>query len=359
MRPYYLIREIMFKFDAEKVHNFILGIGSLLGKTWLTKRILRKFFVYKNKMLNIEVLGIKFENPIGLAAGFDKNAVLTDVLPNVGFGFTEVGSITAEKCEGNKKPRLFRLTEDKALLVRLGLPSEGAVKIANKLKDKKFNFPVGINIAKTNDVNIIGEKAINDYVRSIRLFKDIGDYITINLSCPNIPDKDAFSNPILLAKLLKEVKKVVDKPILLKIALDLNSKNYDGIIRVAKKYAFVKGFVISNLSTKRDKLRTDKNILNEIGNGGGISGKPAKDKSNELIKYFYKKTKGKYIIIGCGGVFNAEDAYEKIKLGASLVQLITGMIYEGPGLIKEINKGLVELMKRDSYKNIKEAVGVG
>ena len=219
MRPYYLIREIMFKFDAEKVHNFILGIASLLGKTWLTKRILRKFFVYKNKMLNIEVLGIKFENPIGLAAGFDKNAVLTDVLPNVGFGFTEVGSITAEKCEGNKKPRLFRLTEDKALLVRLGLPSEGAVKIANKLKDKKFNFPVGINIAKTNDVNIIGEKAINDYVRSIRLFKDIGDYITINLSCPNIPDKDAFSNPILLAKLLKEVKKVVDKPILLKIAL--------------------------------------------------------------------------------------------------------------------------------------------
>ncbi len=360
MKPYHLIRKLLFRLDPERVHNFVLRVGFVFGKIWIIKKILSFFYVYNNEKLNTEVLGIKFKNPVGLAAGFDKNAVLTDVLSSVGFGFMEIGSITGEPCKGNPKPRLFRLIKDKSLLVRYGLPSEGAEKISKKIRSKKFDFPVGVSIAKTNDVRIKGEDAIKDYVKSFKLLHKLGDYTTINLSCPNTPDRYSFSNPSLLNKLLGQIGKCeIVNPVFIKIKPDMSLGEADKMMNVVSKHRFVKGFVISNLSVKRDNLRTDEEEMSKFGTGGGISGKPAENKSNRLIKYFYHKTRGNYFIIGCGGIFSAEDAYKKIKLGASLLQLITGMIYEGPGLIKEINKGLVELMEKDGYNKIEDAIGTG
>ena len=348
------IRPILFKGDPEKVHNATLLIGRFLGFSRLS-RLLRKSFVFKDKILKNKVMGIKFENPIGLAAGFDKNAYLGDFMPDLGFGFIEVGSITANQCEGNPKPRLHRLVKDEGIIVNYGLANQGAVKIYERLKGKKFRIPIGVSIAKTNDPSIKEENSVNDYFRSFEIMKEIGDYLTINISCPNVGDGRSFEDNVLLEKLLERINKIRnDKKILLKISPDINEKNLNGIIKLAEKYK-INGFVVSNLTKKREGLSSDL----KLKYSGGVSGKHTREKSNKLIKYIFKKTKGKFIIVGCGGVFNGDDAYDKIKNGASLIQLITGMIFEGPGVVSKINKNLAELLKKDGYKNIKEAIGVG
>ena len=325
------IRPILFRMDPERVHNAALFFGSLLGRIWIKRKVLELIYLYKDERLNLEVKGIKFDNPVGLAAGFDKNGVLTEIIPSFGFGFEEIGSITAEQCEGNKKPRVFRIPEEKGLIVNYGLPSDGAESVLRRLRKKKFKIPIGINIAKTNDSRIKGESSVEDYFKSYKLLKDIGDYITINISCPNVGDGRSFEDPKLLEKLLKKIGKT-DKIIFLKISLF---------------YAFIKislfKFVISNL------IKNAK---------GALSGLPVKEKADELIKYVYRKTKGRFVIIGVGGIFSAEDAYTKIRNGASLVQLVTGMIYEGPGIAKNINKGLIILLKKDGFREIKEVIGV-
>jgi dihydroorotate dehydrogenase len=329
----------------------------VLGKYEFTQKLTTLTFDYKNPVLDQKISGIKFENPVGLAAGFDKNAWLIDILPFVGFGFMEVGSITGEKCRGNEKPRLWRLINSKALMVNYGLTNNGAEKISRRLKDKKFHFPVGIKIAKTNNKATVQlKKGIADYVKTAETFKNIGDYMTINLSCPNSFGGQDFQKKSRLEKLLTEIKKLkLKKPIFLKIAPDLSEKQLDEIINLTKKYKLT-GFICSNLTKNRNNPKiTDENLPEQ----GSISGKPAEELANQQIEYIYKQTKGKFIIIGCGGIFSAKDAYKKIKLGASLVQLITGMIFEGPQLISEINQGLVKLLEQDGYKNISEAIGSG
>ena len=260
----------------------------------------------------------------------------------------EIGSVTAKECLGNPKPRLFRVPEHDGIIVNYGLCNDGAEVIFNRLKDKKFRFPIGISIAKTNDASIKGDASVEEYFKAYEIMKDIGDYITINISCPNVGDGRSFEDTKLLEKLLKRIGKK-HKPLFLKISPDISKRNLDKIIELNGKYN-LDGFVVSNL-TKDKKL-----IKKEIN--GGLSGRLTKKKADELIKYVYRKTKGKKIIIGVGGIFNAEDAYKKIRNGASLVQLITGMIYKGPGVIKEINKGLVKLLERDGFNSIKDAVGV-
>ena len=311
-------------------------------------------------MLEQEILGINFVNPIGLSAGFDKDGYLIDIIPNVNFGFEEVGSVTGEKCDGNPKPRLWRLKKSKALVVYYGLKSEGCEAVAKRLKEKlkikQFKIPIGISIAKTNSKLTTSTKVgIKDYVKAYKEFAEIGDYTTINLSCPNAYGGQPFHEAKNLNLLLAEIKKIPSKkPIFLKIAPDLSEKQLNDIINLAEKYK-LSGFICTNLTKNRKNLKLiDKNIP-EIG---GISGKAVEDLSNKNISYIYKKTKGKFVIIGVGGVFSAEDAYKKIKLGASLIQLITGMIFEGPQTISEINQGLTKLLKREGYKNISEAVGV-
>ena len=353
------IRPLLFKFDSESIHDFVTNFGNKLSNHGLAKNLIKKFYCYESEKLNLKLFNMNFKNPIGLAAGFDKNALLTDLIPYFGFGFMEVGSITAKYCPGNLKPRLVRLPKDNALIVNYGLYNYGAKKIYNHLRNKEFLIPTGISIAKTNLPGIFDNKAIDDYCESFRLFKNSGNYITLNISCPNAEAGTTFCQDTdALEKLLKKIRRIKpSKPIFLKISPDVNTEQLNKIIKLSKKYG-IKSLIISNLSKDRNKLKlkTDKKILSEYGEGG-ISGLPIKEISNNLIKKTYDLSKEKICIIGCGGIFNANDAYEKLKIGSSLLQLITGMIYKGPSVIKEINQGLVKLIEKDKFKNIKEVIG--
>lgn len=346
----WLLKPLFFKFDPEKIHNFVSSFGLFLGKYRITKKIVSLFFNYENPILEQNILGINFKNPVGLSAGFDKNAELTDILPAVGFGFMEVGSITAKPYGGNAKPRLYRLPEARGLRVNYGLKNLGAEILHQQLQNESFSLPVGINIAKTNSPETSDvQKGIKDYFFTYKTFQDVGDYFTINISCPNTcEEKPVFAEPKNLDLLLNKIfsiKKV--KPVFIKLSPDLLETQLNGILEVCKKHP-VDGFVCTNL--------TKVNLLNHPGKGG-FSGKIVGELSTQMIKKVYKFYSGEKIIIGSGGVFNALDAYIKIKAGASLIELITGMIFEGPQVISEINLGLVKLLKADGYKNISEAIG--
>ena len=351
-----LLQPIFFQIDPETIHDAMISFGQFLGNYSFLRKFTSLLFFYQNKKLEQKILGIKFKNPIGLGAGFDKNAQLTNILPYVGFGFAEMGSITGEPCEGNPKPRLWRLKKSKSLLVYYGLKNDGSVFLSKKLKSKKVLIPVGTNIAKTNNKKTVETNAgIADYVKAFKNFSNIGDYFTINISCPNAYGGQPFTDSVRLEKLLLRIDKIpTKKPVFLKLSPDLTNHQVDKIIAVVKHHR-VNGFICTNLT----KVRKSKKIFDRIiHNDAGISGKVVEDLSNNQIAYVYKKTKGKYVIVGLGGVFDAEDAYKKIKAGASLVQLITGMIYEGPQVISEINQGLVKLLVKDGFSNISEVIGV-
>ncbi|KKQ48026.1 MAG: Dihydroorotate dehydrogenase 2 [Candidatus Yanofskybacteria bacterium GW2011_GWC2_37_9] len=351
----WILKPILFRFDPENVHNKISSIGNFLGKYSITKKIVSIFWNYSNEALEQNILGINFKNPVGLSAGFDKNAELTEIIPSIGFGFMEVGSITGDVCAGNPKPRLWRLKKSKSLAVYYGLMNDGCEAIAKKLKGKKFTIPIGISIAKTNCKETVDtEKAIENYFKAYKAFTNIGDYCVINISCPNAFGGQPFTDSAKLDALLQKITSIPkNKPIFLKLSPDLSKKEIDEIIAIATRWK-IDGFICTNLTKNRD----NKNIIDEnVSKLGGFSGKVLNNLSDELLRYVYKKTNGKFIIIGSGGIFTAEDAYRKIKAGASLVQLITGMVFEGPQLISDINKGLVKLLKADGYKNISEAVG--
>ncbi len=349
-----LLKPIFFKFDPEDMHNFFNSAGKFLGRHSLTRKITRGLFHYADPSLEQTILGIHFKNPVGLSAGFDKNAELTDILPDVGFGFLEVGSITGEPCTGNPRPRLWRLPKSQALVVNYGLKNDGCDIIARRLHGKKFEVPIGISIAKTNNPFFCTtELGVADYIKAYKAFVNIGDYDTINISCPNVHGGQPFTHPQSLDILLSELQKVrCKKPMFLKVPADSSDDDLDGILEVAQKYT-IHGFVCTNLAKSRDGIK-DKFIPEK----GGLSGKLVDTKSDHIIEYIYKKTRGECVIMGVGGIFSAADAYKKIRLGASVVQLITGMIYEGPQLIGEINQELVELLQKDGFKNISEAVGV-
>ncbi len=349
-----VLKNIFFRIDPEKIHDTMISFGEFLGSYSTTRGIISLLFSYSNKKLEQNMLGITFSNPIGLAAGFDKDAQLTSIIPEIGFGFAEVGSITGESCEGNPKPRLWRLKKSKSLVVYYGLKNKGSEIIAKNLGGKTFKIPIGTSIAKTNNKKTTELNAgIADYVKAYAQFTNIGSYFTINISCPNAFGGQPFTKPLHLNLLLGKISRIrTKKPIFLKLSPDLKNKEIDRIIKVAEKHN-VNGFICTNLTKKRSNTIIDKAVPEK----GGISGKIINESSNDLISYVYQKTKGKLIIIGCGGVFSAEDAYKKIKSGASLIQLITGMIFEGPQLISEINQGLVKLLEKDGFKNISEARG--
>jgi dihydroorotate dehydrogenase len=350
-----LVKPVFFKIPPETVHDRMINLGKKLGNNAITRSLTSNLFNYKNPKLEQKILGIHFKNPIGLSAGFDKDAQLTDILPSVGFGFEEIGSITGEQCHGNPKPRLWRLINSKSLVVYYGLKNQGCKKIAKRIKNKFFKIPILTSIAKTNSKSTVSTKdGINDYFKAYKEFTDIGDISVINISCPNTFGGEPFHDSKKLGQLLKKLSEVNStKPIFIKISPELSETELDKIIQVSRKYK-VAGFICTNLSKNRQNLKLKDNITHTKG---GISGKPIEHQSNKIISYIYKKTKGEFIIIGVGGVDSAESAYKKICLGASLIQLITGMIYEGPQLISEINQGLVKLLEKDNLKNISEAIG--
>ena len=330
-------------------------VGEFLGRHAITRSITSLLFSFTHPMLEQNLLGIHFPNPVGLAAGFDKDALLTDILPCVGFGFVEVGSITGESCQGNPKPRLWRLIKSRALVVYYGLKNEGCEKIAGRLRQKDFKIPIGTSIAKTNSpATVETEAGINDYVKAFHYFVDIGRYFTINISCPNAFGGEPFTDPGRLDRLLFSIDSIpTAKPIFLKLSPDLSEEQVEAILHICERHR-VHGFICSNVTKRRDASRISDEV---VPAKGGISGKVVEDLSTAQIRFIYRRIGGKYVIIGCGGIFSAEDAYMKIKAGASLVQLITGMIFEGPQLISEINRGLVQLLKRDGFQSIREAQG--
>jgi dihydroorotate dehydrogenase len=354
-----VLKPILFSFDPERIHDLFIVVGRVIGSNPITRALNALSFGYSNKKLEQKILGIKFRNPVGLAAGFDKDAKIIKSMRSTGFGYTEIGSITGEPCDGNPKPRLWRLEKSKGLIVYYGLKNEGAEKIAKKLKNQKFDIPVGISIAKTNcKATVDTEAGIKDYAKAFKELQNYGDYFTINISCPNAHGGLPFTDKEKLEKLLKELDKIpTDKPVFLKLAPDLSHKEIDEIIEVSGNHK-IKGFVCTNLTKDRENEYIKQHLKDaDPVSHGGISGKPIRDLSTKIIKYIYKKTNGKYVIIGCGGIFNAKDAYEKIKAGASLLQMITGMIFQGPQTVSNINLGLTKLLEKDGFKNISEAVG--
>lgn len=348
----WFLKPVFFLQSPELVHNRMVKFGGWLGGHAFAKTAVRLAFDFSHPALEQEVSGIKFKNPIGLSAGFDKDVFLTGILPDVGFGFEEAGSVTARPYSGNEGRWLYRLPKEQSLRVNYGLKNVGADIIHSRIAGKKFSFPLGISIAKTNSRETSDTDAgIADYFYSYKLFQDAGDYITVNISCPNTCEESPiFAEPQNLEMLLQKLFFIPKaKPVFIKLSPDLEENRLNKILELGNKYP-VDGFVCTNL--------TKNNKFGHKGQGG-FSGKAVENLSNTMISKVYKYYQGKKIIIGCGGVFGAEDAYKKIRLGASLVQLITGMIYRGPQLIGEINQGLVKLLERDGYKNIGEAVGKG
>ncbi|MEK7650385.1 MAG: quinone-dependent dihydroorotate dehydrogenase [Patescibacteria group bacterium] len=350
------LKPIFFLSDPETVHDKMTHFGSFLGSHSLTKKLTKSLLHYAHPSLEQGILGLKFANPLGLAAGFDKNAELTDIIPAVGFGFEEIGSVTGQVCAGNPKPRLWRLPESQGLVVYYGLKNDGCEAVANKLSQKKFENILGTSVAMTNcSDNLDIKNAVIDYAKAFRAFADIGDYTTINISCPNATGGQPFIIPHRLDYLLDILDTIAtSKPIFIKLSPDLSQEQLDNILEIASKHR-VHGIICSNLTKKRDNPKIfDKNIPAT----GGISGKPVQELADKMLAYIYRQTGKRFVLIGCGGVSDAGDAYRKIRLGASLVQMITGMIFEGPQVIGEINRGLVALLQRDGFQNISEAVGV-
>lgn len=353
----HLAKPLFFRLDPETVHDRVIKLGGKIGGSAFSRALAKRCFSYEHPALEQSFFGIHFKNPIGLAAGFDKNAELTDVLPAVGFGFEEVGSITGEYCEGNAKPRLWRMPKSNALVVHYGLKNDGCEAISERLQGRAFRIPIGTSIAKTNSPDTVDvEAGVRDYKKAFQAFVGIGDYFTVNISCPNAFGGEPFSDPRKLDALLTALDTVpTAKPIFLKLAVDISNEELDELVRIVDRHR-VQGFVMANLTKNRLNPKIKETELQRVGKGG-ISGKPVESLSNRLISHLYRSVGKRYLIIGVGGIFSAEDAYEKIQRGASLVQLATGMIFEGPQVIGEINRGLVRLMKKDGYHHISQAIG--
>lgn len=336
-----ILRPLLFIFPPETAHHIAFTLLPYLLKTPFCKKIIRLHYEINNEKLKRELLGLTFKNPVGLGAGFDKNALLVDELSEFGFGFLEIGTVTPLPQSGNPKPRLFRLIRDKALINRMGFNNDGAVVIAERLRKRKSNIIIGANIGKNKTTP--NENAKTDYGKCFSTLFDLVDYFVVNVSSPNTPGLRELQEKNKLTEILSHIQelnqaKIKSKPILLKIAPDLSNAQLDDLINVAKQTA-INGIVATNTTILRSGLKEPLKNIEEIGEGG-LSGKPVKKRSTEVIKYLSLNKKNNFIVIGVGGIFSPEDAVEKISAGANLVQLYTGFIYEGPDLIKRICKKL-------------------
>lgn len=333
-----LLKPFLFKKDPEKAHHFAFrNIKSLMKVPGAMSTTRKKFFV-KNEAFNL--WGLDFPSRVGLAAGFDKDAKLFDELSAFGFGFIEIGTVTPQPQKGNEKPRLFRLPEDHALINRMGFNNEGVDAAVERLKKKKTNIIIGGNIGKNKATP--NEKAVDDYIYCFEKLFPYVDYFVVNVSSPNTPglrelqDKEPLTN--LLNTLQEMNHKKRPKPLLLKIAPDLTQEQIDDIISIVQT-TNIDGLIVSNTTIDRKGLKTNAKEVEDIG-AGGLSGKPLRDKSTQMIQYIHDKSGGKIKMIGVGGIHSGKSAVEKLKAGASLVQIYTGFVYEGPSLVKNINRAI-------------------
>jgi dihydroorotate dehydrogenase len=338
-----LISPILFLFDAERIHYFVCEVLHIAFKIPGVPSLLRAMYTYEHPDLVQEVSGLRFRNPVGLAAGFDKNAEMVDQLEALGFGFIEIGTVTPRPQPGNDKPRLFRLKQDKGLINRMGFNNKGSRVAAEKLRQRKSTILVGGNIGKNKDTP--NDQALNDYLTCFRDLFDVVDYFVVNVSSPNTPGLRDLQEKEPLMELLKELQtrnneKQKPKPIFLKIAPDLTISQLDDIIEIVQ-HTGIAGVIATNTTISRDGLKTPIQEIEKIG-AGGLSGQPLTRRATEVIRYLCEKSGNTFPVIGVGGIGSPEDAVEKRDAGASLVQLYTGFIYEGPGLASRICKAFVK-----------------
>jgi len=336
------IRPVFFKFSPETIHHWVVGGLRFIFKIPFKASAVRKFTAIDDPRLERELFGLKFKNPVGIAAGLDKQAEMYNELANLGFGFVEVGTITPKGQPGNPQPRLFRLPKDKALINRMGFNNSGVDAAIENLKKRKTNIIVGGNIGKNTATP--NDKAIDDYLYLFEKLFDYVDYFVVNVSCPNITDLHELQDQESLTHILMEIQMLnlqrpKPKPVLLKVSPDLNEKQLDEVIEIVANTK-IDGVVATNTTITRNGLQTDKKKIEEIANGG-MSGQPIKNRATEVIRYLAEKSNKAFPIIGVGGIFTPEDAIEKLNAGADLVQVYTGFIYEGPMIAKRINKALL------------------
>jgi len=342
-----IIRPLMFKLNPETIHNIIFALLRIAAKIPGVPAYLKKKYHTTDSKTSKTVFGVTFPNPIGLAAGLDKDGDAFDMLGYLGFGFVEIGTVTPKPQSGNPKPRLFRLPKDNALINRMGFNNRGVDAMARKLRRKKSKVIIGGNIGKNKITS--NEEAYRDYERCFDKLYRFVDYFVVNVSSPNTPNLRELQDKEPLTFLLKHLQdlneeKQPSKPILLKIAPDLTNEQLDDVIDIVR-HTGIAGIVATNTTIAREGLSYPESHIEKIGNGG-LSGKPLKNRSTEVIRYIVQKSNGMIPVIGVGGIMTAEDAIEKIEAGASLVQIYTGFIYKGPELIRQINEAIAQRKER-------------
>lgn len=340
---YKAIRPLLFCLSPERIHGIVVVLLRIISYIPLSDKLIRLFFDYKNPKLEREVFGIKFKNPVGLAAGFDKNGDSYNNLANFGFSFIEIGSLTPRAQGGNPKPRCFRLPEDKAIINRMGINNNGVKYAVEYIKAHKPNCIIGGNLSKNSDVS--NEDAPKDYEKSFAMLYDFVDYFVLNVSCPNVKNLDKLQDINSLSEIIDRLltlRRYFDdyRPILLKVSPDIPVKQLDDIIELIL-VSGLDGVIATNTTRSREGLKSSAENINAIGEGG-LSGAPLFERSLEFVKYISQKTNGQLPIIAVGGIMTPENAKQMLDAGASLIQIYSGFIYNGPGFIKQINKYLAK-----------------
>ena len=358
---YPLLRKYLFRLDPEEIHEKTIHALKLAEESGVGKRMLKMLYGVSDERLKTELWGLTFPNPVGLAAGFDKNAEVYHALAAIGFGFVEIGTVTPQGQPGNPKPRLFRLAEHQAVINRMGFNNHGAYLAGKNLIDYAYSeAPIGINIGKNKTTP--NEEAASDYSKCLDMLYAYGHYFVINISSPNTPNLRDLQETQSMRNLVRAIREKATeleargarkKPILLKVAPDMSDEHMRDVVQAAVEEG-ISGIIATNTTLSREAVQNHPNA----DEAGGLSGRPLTERSTQWVKEIYQEVGDKVPVIGVGGIFTGEDAYQKIRAGASLVQVYTGMIYQGPGIAKQINKKLLELMSKDGFTHISQAVGV-
>jgi dihydroorotate dehydrogenase len=357
-----VVRPVLFNYDSEDIHNATLSNLGRMSQSRLGLDLIESF--YGMAELPVQVFGLNFPNPVGIAAGMDKQGVAVPAWAAFGFGFSELGGVTWHPQPGNEQPRMFRAIPDEALINRMGFNNGGAEALAERLSFWKQSslwprHPVGINLGKSKITPI--ERAAEDYAQSFRKLRALADFFVVNVSSPNTPNLRQLQDRAALDEILRALQEINGsgtgaKPILVKVAPDLSFEALDEIVEVALSRGLA-GIVATNTTVARP-VATDAVIARVYSETGGLSGRPLRERSTEVVRHLFLRSEGRLPIIGVGGIFNAQDAWEKITAGASLVQVYTGMVYEGPGIARAITEGLKDLLAESGLKTLKEAVGI-
>ncbi len=355
-----VVRPLLFCCDAEWIHQRTLTTGALMGNTSPGRALLRALFAHEDERLHVEVAGLHFANPLGMAAGFDKNGYAIRALAAMGLGFVEIGSISAHASEGNARPRLFRLPLDEAIIVNYGVPNDGAEVVARRVNAQPTEVPLGVNLVETNTGKLlVADAVVAEFVEAVRPFCQRADYIALNLNCPNTTGGvSPFDDANLLRVLMQEYAGIENlPPVFLKFTAHADGQRMEAVLDAVDAFPFVKGFIFNLPSGKNYALRTPSVLTDPMP--GTLCGAPTQALMDEALRFWYRHIdRQRHIIIGSGGVRTAADAYRKIRLGASLLQLYTAFVFQGPGLLRRINGGLVELLQRDGLAHIGQAVGL-